>query len=97
MLRAHTELLLLTLAATLPAAAQPEAASGTISNFVPVTDAMLRSPDAGDWLMWRRTLDGWAYSPLDEIDKRNVGRLRQVWSHGTAPATRSRRPSSTAA
>jgi PQQ-dependent dehydrogenase (methanol/ethanol family) len=49
--------------------------------FVPVTDAMLQHPADGDWLMWRRTLDGWGYSPLDEIDKSNVARLRQAWSH----------------
>jgi PQQ-dependent dehydrogenase (methanol/ethanol family) len=49
--------------------------------FVPVTDAMLKSPAPGDWLMWRRTLNGWGYSPLEQIDKRNVGSLREVWSH----------------
>jgi alcohol dehydrogenase (cytochrome c) len=49
--------------------------------FVPVTDQMLQHPDAGDWLMWRRTLDGWGYSPLDQIDKSNVAGLKQVWSH----------------
>lgn len=27
--------------------------------FVPVTDAMLQKPSPNDWLMWRRTLDGW--------------------------------------
>ena len=60
----------------LPAAAhaQPE------SDFVPVTDAMLQDPAPGDWLMWRRTLDGWGYSPLDQIDRDNVGELRMVWS-----------------
>ena len=30
--------------------------------------------------MWRRTQNGWAYSPLEQIDKRNVATLRQVWS-----------------
>src|SRR6266436_3029521 len=35
--------------------------------FVPVTDAMLRNPDPGDWLMWRRTLNSWGYSPLNQI------------------------------
>src|SRR5690606_6173130 len=39
----------------LPAAAQQASA------FVPVTDAMLQDPAPGDWLMWRRTLDGWGY------------------------------------
>ncbi len=30
--------------------------------------------------MWRRTLDSWGYSPLDQIDRDNVGELRLVWS-----------------
>ena len=42
----------------------------------PVTDAMLREPAPGDWLMYRRTYDGWGYSPLDQIDRSNVGELR---------------------
>ena len=42
----------------------------------PVTDATLQNPDPGDWLNWRRTLDGWGYSPLDEIDRTNVGELQ---------------------
>ena len=29
--------------------------------FVPVTDAELQDPDPADWLMWRRTLDGWGF------------------------------------
>ena len=29
--------------------------------FVPVTDAMLQAPSPDDWLMWRRTLDGWGF------------------------------------
>jgi PQQ-dependent dehydrogenase (methanol/ethanol family) len=48
--------------------------------FVPVTDAMLQAPAPGDWLMWRRTLDGWGYSPLDQITRDNVGELRMVWT-----------------
>ncbi len=39
----------------------------------------------GDWLMWRRTLDGWGYSPLDQVDRGNVGDLRMVWSRALAP------------
>ena len=50
------------------------------SDFVPVTDEMLQNPPASEWLMWRRTLDGWGYSPLDQIDRSNVGDLRMVWS-----------------
>ena len=52
------------------------------TDFVPVTDAMLQDPAPGDWLMWRRTLDGWGYSPLDEINRANVDELRLVWSRG---------------
>ena len=51
----------------------------------PVTDAMLQNPDPGDWLNWRRTLDGWGYSPLDEIDRTNVGQLQLAWSWGLDP------------
>ena len=60
----------------------PAAGSGAAqtADFAPVTDAMLSDPAPGDWLMWRRTLDGWGYSPLDQIDRGNVGDLRMVWS-----------------
>src|SRR5678816_3979093 len=44
--------------------------------FTPVTDAMLAKPDPGDWLMWRRTLDSWGYSPLDQINRGNVAQLK---------------------
>lgn len=53
--------------------------------FVPVTDAKLEAPDDGDWLMWRRTQNGWGYSPLDQIDRGNVGNLRLVWTREVGP------------
>ena len=56
----------------------------TTRRFVPVTDAMLQKPDPADWLMWRRTLDGWGYSPLTQINRNNVAQLRMVWAHGLA-------------
>ena len=49
-------------------------------DVAPVTDAMLQDPDPNDWLMWRRTLDSWGYSPLEQIDRRNVDELRMVWT-----------------
>jgi alcohol dehydrogenase (cytochrome c) len=52
----------------------------TSSEFKPVTDAMLQDPAAEDWLMWRRTLNGWGYSPLDQVTTENVGDLQLVWS-----------------
>ena len=64
----------------------PWAAAQAVSDaaFVPVTDAMLQNPSPDDWLMWRRTLNGWGYSPLDQIDRNNVGDLRLVWTRALA-------------
>ncbi len=53
--------------------------------FVPVTDAMLQRPDPANWLMWRRTLNSWGYSPLNQINRANVGQLRMVWTRGLGP------------
>ena len=63
--------------------AVPEAQQPIAGSFVPVTDKMLASPDPGDWLMWRRTLNSWGYSPLTQINKTNVRQLTLVWSHAT--------------
>jgi alcohol dehydrogenase (cytochrome c) len=60
-------------------AQQPQAAD-PIKNLTPVTDAMLRDPPAADWLMWRRTYNGWGYSPLDQINKDNVKNLQPAWT-----------------
>lgn len=46
----------------------------------PVTDEMLLHPDPSDWLMWRRTYDGFGFSPLNEITRDNVKDLRVAWS-----------------
>src|SRR5579864_2887824 len=51
-----------------------------VQNFRPVTESMLRNPAAGDWLNWRRTDNAWGYSPLDQINTRNVERLQLAWS-----------------
>ena len=47
--------------------------------YSPVTDAQLRAPADGDWLMIRRSYDGWGYSPLDQITPANVNRLEPAW------------------
>ena len=54
--------------------------------YRPVTDARLRSPAPDDWLMYRRTYDGWGYSPLDQITTDNIASLRPVWSASTGVA-----------
>lgn len=60
-----------------------------IDALTPVTDEMLIDPPDGDWLMWRRTYDGWGYSPLEEINKDNVGDLQLAWAWGMSPGGRS--------
>jgi alcohol dehydrogenase (cytochrome c) len=50
-----------------------------LRSYKPVTPERLKNPDAGDWLMVRRTWDGWGYSPLDQITPANIARLRPAW------------------
>jgi alcohol dehydrogenase (cytochrome c) len=54
--------------------------AGEVKNCVPVTDAMLRNPDPGEWLMIRRDYKANYYSPLNQITAQNVNELRLVWS-----------------
>ena len=54
-------------------------------SLTPVTDATLRNPPASDWLMWRRTFDGYGYSPLDQINKNNVKDLQVAWTWSMVP------------
>ena len=67
----------------------PQAPSGptpmpaVLRNYTPVTESGLRSPNDGDWMMNRRTSDGWGHSPLTQITPANVARLKPVWSFST--------------
>ena len=76
--------LLLTVYTAMPSVVQAQSSDV----IVPVTDAMLQAPSDDDWPMWRRTLDGWGYSPLDQIDRRNVGDLRLVWTRALSAGGR---------
>src|SRR5262245_28334668 len=79
--------LLFAVSAREDAQAPPEPAipQKTVPNFVPVTDAMLRSPKPEDWLLYRGNYQGWGYSPLEQINKGNVKNLQLVWSRMMAP------------
>jgi alcohol dehydrogenase (cytochrome c) len=82
--RMHLAAALLTfMVAGLVVAAQ----SPPIKDFTPVTDETLRNPDPGDWVNWRRTLDGWGYSPLNQITRQNVGQLQLAWSWAMHPGS----------
>ncbi len=50
------------------------------SDFVPVTDSVLRNPDPGDWLRWRRDHSASGYSPLEQVNRQNVGKLSLAWA-----------------
>ena len=67
-------------------------AQQSAASFVPVTDAMLQNPDPADWLMWRRTLNSWGYSPLDQINRTNVRDLKMVWTRGMGPGIQEATP-----
>ena len=73
------------LVAVLALLSVPAAFAQEADRIRPVTDAELANPSPDEWLMWRRTLDGWGYSPLDQIDRGNVGDLRLVWSRALTP------------
>ncbi len=64
----------------LASAAPAQQAADPTKNLTPVTDAMLHDPPASDWLMWRRTYDGYGFSPLDQITKDNVKDLKVAWT-----------------
>jgi alcohol dehydrogenase (cytochrome c) len=51
-----------------------------LDKLTPVTDEMLRNPPPGDWLNWRRTYNGWGYSPLTQINRKNVKDLKVAWT-----------------
>ena len=70
----------MTVLALTSVAVHAQTSADLVKSIRPVTDEMLRQPDPGDWLMWRRTYDGWGYSPLDQINKANVKELRPAWT-----------------
>ena len=69
-----------------------EAQRSVTEDYVPVTDAMLLDPDPGDWLMVNRTYDHQAYSPLDQIDRGNVGDLQLAWMRAMDAGPQQLRP-----
>lgn len=60
-------------------------AQDTIENYAPVTDAMLADPAPGDWLSYGRNVMNHRFSPLDQIDRENVGSLQLIWARAMVP------------
>ena len=67
--------------------ASPTRTVKEVTDFVPVTDAMLKSPKPEDWLLYRGNYQGWGYSSLDQVNKTNVKNLQLVWSRVMEPGT----------
>ena len=61
----------------------PQPVPAVLQNYKPVTAERLKKPEDGDWLMARRTYDGWGFSPLAQITTDNVKRLQPVWVFAT--------------
>jgi len=51
-----------------------------LDQFTSVSEATLRHPSPGDWLLWRRTYDDQGFSPLRQITRQNVEELRVSWA-----------------
>jgi len=66
-----------------PPPAGPLPLPQVLQNYSPVTADRLRKPEDSNWLLFRRTYDGWGYSPLAQITPENAGRLQLVWSFAT--------------
>jgi alcohol dehydrogenase (cytochrome c) len=49
-------------------------------NLVPLSEDTLKNPSPNDWLMYNRTYDAQRFSPLQQINKSNVGQLKLAWS-----------------
>ena len=63
--------------------AAPQPLVPGLANYKAVTAERLKQPEDSDWLMFRRTYDGWGYSPLSQITTDNVGKLHPVWAMST--------------
>ena len=56
------------------------ARAALLDGLTPVTEDMLRNPSPDDWLNWRRTDDGFGYSPLKQINTSNASHLEVAWT-----------------
>ena len=66
-----------------PAGGQEPQAGRTIEDYSPVTDERLLEPEPENWLHYRRTYNGWGYSPLDQINRENISDLTPAWTFST--------------
>jgi len=58
-------------------------AQAQLASYTPVTDARLESPEPQNWLLYRGNYQGWGFSPLKQIDDKNVSNLQVAWAFST--------------
>jgi alcohol dehydrogenase (cytochrome c) len=56
-----------------------EGAAEVLARLSPVTDEMLSSPPAEDWLLWQQNYDNLGFSSLDQINRETVAALALSW------------------
>jgi len=66
-----------------PPPAPPQPVPRVLQTYKTVTTERLKKPEDGDWLMIRRTYNGWGHSPLKQITTANVNKLQPVWVMST--------------
>ncbi len=89
-------LVVVTIAVCAGADARGQRADGADSSVVlreyrNVSFDRLRRPADTDWLMIRRTYDGWGFSPLTQITTANVARLQRCGRWTRVPRMDTRR------
>src|SRR5262245_14928107 len=72
-----------TLVAPVSATPVPGPVPEVLQKYSAVTAERLKKPEDGNWFHFRRTYDGWGFSPLNQVTAANVGRLQLVWSMAT--------------
>lgn len=63
-----------------------------MERLTPIGDDVAVNPSPNDWLMWRRTYNSWGYSPLDQINKHNIGKLQLAWAWTQEPGNQEAAP-----
>jgi len=58
-------------------------AAQTPGDYKPVTHERLVNPEPENWLLTKGNYAGWSYSSLNQINARNVSKLKPVWSAAT--------------
>jgi alcohol dehydrogenase (cytochrome c) len=69
------------------ALAAATSAVAQVQHYTPVTQEMLLNPSPNDWLMYSRTYDAWRFSPLRQINRKNVQQLGLAWVRGLPAGT----------